>query len=115
MGESGEPVTDIPLSEECEAELEQLDKWELRAVVDHAQELLRQSHPQIEERISVAEGEELVRKVDHDGYVEVVKAEPCGTGCPDCPHGPYLYHVSEEVDMDGEPRLHWTYLGRVRS
>lgn len=33
---------------------------------------------------------------EHDGYTEMAKRQPCADGCPDCPHGTYLYHVREE-------------------
>lgn len=54
--------------------------------------------------LSVEEGPE---------YTEVVKREPCGENCPDCPHGPYLYHVYEEPLPDGSDSLHWVFLGHV--
>jgi hypothetical protein len=44
-----------------------------------------------------------------------VKQVYCPDGCEDCPHGPYLYHVTEEPLPDGDTRTHWSFIGEVRS
>ncbi|WP_155120651.1 hypothetical protein [Haloprofundus marisrubri] len=50
---------------------------------------------------------------EHDGYTLVVKREPYGRNCEECPHGPYIYQVSEEKMPNGERRTRWTLIGRV--
>lgn len=77
----------------------------------YAQELLHARHEptlQIEPR----PGEEIVRMVDEGTYTLVAKKQPCGDDCPDCPHGPYIYHVRSEEHPDGKTRLHWIFLGQ---
>ena len=69
-------------------------------------------HPRAEE-FTPQPGEEIVRITEQEGYTEVVKREPCGNDCNECPHGPYVYHVREETTPDGSTRLHWSFIGPV--
>lgn len=92
--------------------LESLDEAELRAVVDHARSRLSQLHPDVTERIEAEPGDEILSITDRGPYTEVVKRQSCPSTCPDCPHGPYLYHVTEERRADGTTHLHWSYIGR---
>ena len=102
------------LSAELVDELEALDESELRAVIDYSQERLRAYHADVTASIEPREGEEIVRIEDQGRYTQVVKRQPCAEGCPDCPHGPFLYHVRQERQLDGSTSLHWVYLGRAR-
>lgn len=116
MGEeTEEPVAPSALPAAAVDVVDQLDEQELRAVIDYAQQRQQHLHPTITERIEPGPNEEIVRMEERSGYVEVVKKEPCGEDCADCPHGPYLYHVQEEEHPEGETHLHWVYLGEVQA
>lgn len=103
---------EVDLPDSLRARLDDLSEHHLREVVDYAQRRLRESHRPVSERIAAGPGEEIVTVEDRPEYTEVVKREPCGEHCSDCPHGPYLYHVYEEVHPDGRSSLHWVFLGR---
>lgn len=113
-------MTDTP--EDTTAELppeliervDELSQAQLRELAEYAGRQISEDHESTIEQIEARDGEEIVRKVDRQGYVEVVKTQECSEGCPDCPHGPYLYHVSPEPQIDGENDVHWEYIGRVR-
>ncbi|WP_224448128.1 hypothetical protein [Haloprofundus salilacus] len=92
--------------------LRALSTENLREAVVYGQELL-QVQRKTAPRIDPKPGEEFVRVEDRDGYTLVVKREPCGNDCEDCPHGPYVYHVTEEVTPSGERRARWALIGRV--
>lgn len=104
---------DSSLPEQLRDDLSELGERELRAVVDYAQQRISDLHQPMSSRIEAGPGEELVRVVEHDGYTEVVKREPCATGCESCPHAPVLYHVRAEARTDGSTHLRWTYLGQI--
>lgn len=93
--------------------LNQLDESELRAVIDYAQQRYEFVHPAITDQIEAAPGEEIVQIEEQPTYTRVVKRQPCATGCDDCPHGPFLYHVHEETRPGGETKLRWRYLGSI--
>lgn len=115
MGASADlpsPPADLP--EGVVSELQRLDVHELREAIVYAQELL-QFHHESTDQIEPAPGEEIVELTEHDGYTKVVKREPCGNDCDDCPHGPYVYHVTRECHPDGEERNHWTLIGQTVS
>lgn len=94
-------------------ELDELSLQQLREVVHYAQNQLRARHEPVSDQIEAAPGEEIVSVEEGPEYTEVVKREPCGENCPDCPHGPYLYHVYEETQPDGSASLHWVFLGHL--
>lgn len=100
------------LPDSLASELSRLTPEELRNTIVHAQELL-QSHQETASPIEPRPGEDIIRVIEHDGYTEVVKRLSCAEGCENCPHGPFLYHVSEETRPEGGTRLHWTFLGAV--
>ncbi|MFP8954852.1 hypothetical protein ACLI4Z_18105 [Natrialbaceae archaeon A-arb3/5] len=94
--------------------LNQLNETELRAVIDYAKQRYEYTDSALRERIEAAPGEEIVSIEEDRCYTRVVKRQPCGKNCDDCPHGPFSYHVREEPRIDGETELHWTYLGPVK-
>lgn len=104
------PPDDLP--EDVAAVLRGLGGHDLREAIVYTRELLdaRHGHPP---EIAPQHGEEIVRVTEHEGYTEVVKRQPCEAGCDDCPHGPYLYHVTREPHGDGSSHQHWTFVGRV--
>ncbi|UPW00374.1 hypothetical protein M0R88_17945 [Halorussus gelatinilyticus] len=93
--------------------LAELDESELRAVLSYGRSLLPEP-PTVEDLLEEC-GEELLDVEAKEGYTAVVKEQPCATGCDDCPHGPYLYHVRVEKHPEqGErPSLHWKFIGPV--
>lgn len=92
--------------------LQDLDEAELRAVIDYARSRISAIHPSVSDRLEAGPNEEFVTVEDRGSYTEVVKRQSCPDGCPDCPHGPYLYHVTEEQRPDGTSHLHWSYICR---
>ncbi|MDR5673583.1 hypothetical protein RH858_10580 [Halalkaliarchaeum sp. AArc-GB] len=91
--------------------IDHLDEAELRAVIDYAQQRYEVIHPDVSEQIEPGPGEEIVRIEEKPTYTLVVKRQPCGKDCDDCPHGPFLYHVREEPQLEGGTKLRWRYLG----
>lgn len=104
------PPDDLPGN--VAATLRDLDGHDLREAVVYAQLLLRARH-QRPPVVDPGPGEEVVRTVERDGHTEIHKRQPCAEGCPDCPHGPYVYLVTRERGPDGEVNNHWTLLGRA--
>lgn len=47
------------------------------------------------------------------GYLKVVLRQDCKEGCDACPHGPYVYHVEPEPNVDGGVHLHWTFISEA--
>ncbi|QZP39252.1 hypothetical protein [Halobaculum magnesiiphilum] len=103
------PPADFP--DDLAALLQQLSEHDLRETIIYAQELLQANNVPTEQ-IEPAPGEEIVEMTEHPGYTEVVKRQPCGQDCPDCPHGPYVYHVTRERHPDGTERFHWVFIGQ---
>lgn len=94
--------------------LEELSDDELRKTLIYGQELLN-AHEERGFPIEPAPGEDILRITEKELYTEVVKKVPCSEDCEECPHGPYLYHVSEETLPNGKTELHWKFLGDVVS
>ena len=114
MSSDRDPPTAHPSVPDDVAEgLADLTDRQLRHAAEFVQDLLSYHGRTVSRGIEAEPGEEIVRVVEHDAYTEVVKREPCAEGCEDCPHGPYLYHVTREHSPDGEEHRHWTYVGRV--
>ncbi|WP_254536527.1 hypothetical protein [Halomarina litorea] len=111
--EAGSPTESTPVSTEITERLAELDEGQLRQTAEYIQDLLDSKYS-VSSQIEAEEGEELVHVTEHDGYTAVVKQQPCTTGCEDCPHGPYLYHVRRETGPEGNESLHWSYIGPVR-
>lgn len=95
--------------------LDDLDPHRLRAVHEYVEERLAYASASLDERIEAGPGEEIVGVFEHDAYTLVSKKVPCGSGCRDCPHGPYLYLVRVETRPNGESTLHWSFIGRTRT
>lgn len=94
--------------------LEELSDDELRETIVYAQELLN-THEKRGFPIEPTPGEDILSITEKKRHTEVVKKIPCGEDCEDCPHGPYLYHVTEETLPNGETELHWKFLGEMVS
>lgn len=108
----GGPTPPDGLSEELVADIDDLTPEQLRTAIIYAQERLRAAE-ETPESIEPGPHEEILRVTDHGGYTEVVKQFDCAQGCSECPHGPYLYHVTEEPRPDGSHHTHWSFIGRV--
>jgi hypothetical protein len=106
------PTPPEGLPEHVSDALADLDGHELRKAIVHAQELLRAAE-ETELPIEPGPGEDILRTTEHDEYTEVVKTVTCAEGCEDCPHGPYLYHVTEEPRPEGGEHTHWKFMGDV--
>ena len=102
------------LSDRLVAELEALPPRELRSAVVFARELL-QSHDATDFPADPELGDDVLSVTEHEGYTAVVKRHVCEEGCDDCPHGPYLYHVTEETLPNGTHETHWTFIGQVNA
>lgn len=103
------------LSDDLVDHLSGLDDSELRDVISYAKSLLSR-RPTVEDLLEERPDEEILEVEDGEGYTKVVKTHPCASGCDECPHGPYLYHVRVQPSPDdGESAsLHWEFLGPVR-
>ena len=110
--ESERPTPPEGLPEEIVSDLNRLTAEELHKTIVHAQELL-QSASTHRSPVEPKPGDDVVRVTEHEGYTEVVKWVRCGEDCGDCPHGPYLYHVTEEPQPEGGEKQHWTFIGEV--
>ncbi|WP_128904596.1 hypothetical protein [Halorubrum amylolyticum] len=102
------------LSDRIAADLEESPPDELRNAIVFAQELL-QFHETTEFPIDPEPGDNILRVTEHEGYTAVVKQHFCEEDCDDCPHGPYLYHVTDEPLPDGTHEVHWSFVGRVNT
>lgn len=92
--------------------LSDLDEEQLREVSAYVRNLLHHDHSSVRELLD-EDDEHIVSVEDKDGYTEVVKTQDCSDGCEDCPHGPFVYHVTREVRPDGSEHLHWSFIGRL--
>ena len=102
------------LSDRVVADLEGLSPKDLRKAIVFARELL-QSHEATDFPTDLEADVDVLRVTEHEGYTAVVKQHFCEEGCDDCPHGPYLYHVTEESLPDGTHKTHWSFVGRVNT
>lgn len=109
---SAKPTPPDGLPDAVAAELADLSPEQLRNAIVHAQELLR-SQEERSPPVEPGPGEDVLRVTEHDGYTEIVKRVTCADGCDECPHGPYLYHVTEEPRPDGRTHDHWSFIGSV--
>lgn len=107
-----EPTPPEGLPDDIVARLTELSPEQLRKTIVHAQELLR-SRDEVDPPVEGVPDEDILRMEERDGYTEVVKQLYCPEGCSDCPHGPYLYHITEEPRPEGGTHTHWTFIGKV--
>lgn len=105
------PDPPVGVPDDVGSTLRGLTVHELRLAIIYAQELLQARHRSTTQ-IEPGPGEEIVELVEEPGYLRVVKREPCGAGCDECPHGPFVYHVTRDRHPDGSERFHWTLIGR---
>lgn len=110
--ERGAPTPPEGLPEQLVADLNELSPEGLRKAIVHARELLQYQH-EPGSPVEPQPGEDIIRTTEHEGYTEVVKEVTCADNCEDCPHGPYLYHVTEEPRPEGGSEPHWVFLGEV--
>lgn len=109
-----EPSPPPGLPDDVVDRLRALDDSALRDTIGFIRELLAEhSHHELEQEIEGIPEEELVSVTEHEGYFEVVRRRRCADGCPDCPHGPYLYHVKTVTNPDGTDTLRWELIGPV--
>ena len=106
------PTPPEGLPEQIGSNLDQLTAEELRKTIIHAQELL-DFRDEVPSSVEPEPGEDIIQVTEYDGYTEVVKRVFCGEGCSDCPHGPYLYYVTEERHIDGTEEPYWRFIGDV--
>ncbi|MEF8821665.1 MAG: hypothetical protein V5A52_05260 [Halovenus sp.] len=113
MGDTTDgPTPPEKLPDQLVSDLQQLTDEELRKTITYIRKLL-QPHGEHSPEIEPGPSEDIIRTTEHDGYTEVVKTVTCAEGCDDCPHGPYLYHVTEEPRPNGETKTHWSFIGKV--
>ncbi|MFC5972038.1 hypothetical protein ACFPYI_11925 [Halomarina salina] len=113
MDDDDETATTATVPEELRTSVDELDERAVRTLVEYCRRRLDELHDPVSTHLEPQPGEEFVEVTEREAYTEVVKREPCAEGCSDCPHGPFLYHVTEERHPDGTTHLHWASLGPV--
>jgi hypothetical protein len=93
--------------------LDDLDAPALRAVRAHVEQRLDDLRPTLREMIRSETAGEPVDIVDGRPYTLVRKHRSSGGGSGAGPQPLALYRVTREKRLDGEWRLHWSYLGAV--
>ena len=93
--------------------LDDLDAPALRAVRAHVEQRLNDLRPTLRETIRSETDGEPVDIVDSRPYTLVRKYRSSGGGSEAGPQPLALYRVTREKRLNGERRLHWSYLGDV--
>ena len=93
--------------------LDDLDAPALRAVRAHVDQRLDDLRPTLREMIRSETGSEVVDITDSGPYALVRKYRSSGDGSDTGPQPLALYRVTREKRLNGERRLHWSYLGDV--
>jgi hypothetical protein len=93
--------------------LDDLDAPALRAVRAHVEQRLDGLRPTLRETIRSETDSEIVDIVDRRPYTLVRKHRSSGGGSEAGPQPLALYRVTREKRLNGERRLHWSYLGDV--
>ena len=93
--------------------LDDLDAPALRAVRAHVEQRLDGLRPTLRETIRTETEGELVDIVDRRPYTLVRKHGSSGGGSEAGPQPLALYRVTREKRLNGERRLHWSYLEDV--
>ena len=109
------PVAPPALPDGVVDQLRGLDDDGLRGVIDYVHDLLEEhQHHRLAERLDEIDDDELVSVTEHEGYLEVVRGHRCAGGCPDCPHGSYVYHVRAVPRPGGDFDVRWEFIGPIR-
>ena len=93
--------------------LDDLDAPALRAVRAHVDQRLDDLRPTLREMIRSETDGEIVDIVDDRPYTLVRKYRSSDGGSDAGPQPLALYRVTREKQLNGEERLHWSYLGDV--
>ena len=93
--------------------LDDLDAPALRAVRAHVEQRLDDLRPTLREMIRSETDSETVDILDSRPYTLVRKHRSSGGGSDTGPQPLALYRVTREKRLNGERRLHWSYLGDV--
>ena len=93
--------------------LDDLDAPALRAVRAHVEQRLDDLRPTLREMIRSETENEIVDILDSRPYTLVRKHRSSGGGSGADPQPLALYRVTREKRLNGERRLHWSYLGDV--
>ena len=93
--------------------LDDLDAPALRAVRAHVEQRLDDLRPTLREMIRSETEGETVDIVDRRPYTLVRTHRSWGGGSGTGPQPLALYRVRREKRLNGERRLHWSYLGAV--
>ena len=93
--------------------LDDLDAPALRAVRAHVEQRLDDLRPTLRETIRSETEGEIVEIVDSRPYTLVRKHRSSDGGSDTGPQPLALYRVTREKRLNGERRLHWSYLGDV--
>lgn len=97
-----------PIPEDISEALEASSDEQLRAIIQYAQQRIRDT-PSRTETIEPRAGEEIVRTEDHGAYTFVVVERP---DSPD--EGQVAYHVRWVPSIEGDGGSYrWQYLGRI--
>ncbi|GGK78393.1 MULTISPECIES: hypothetical protein [Haloarcula] len=108
--ENTHPKPPVDLSDNIVSVLQDASVHDLRESVIYAQELLQHNHEPTEQ-IEPLPGEEIVEIKGEGKRFTVLKRQQCADNCPDCPHGPYVYEVTQEKQLNGETHFHWAFIG----
>ena len=93
--------------------LDDLDGPALRAVRAHVDQRLDDLRPTLREMIRSRTGSEVVDITNSGPYALVRKYRPSGNSSGAGRRTLSLYRVAREKQLNGEERLHWSYLGDV--
>ena len=93
--------------------LDDLDAPALRAVRAHVEQRLDHLRPTLRETVRSETEGEIVDILDSKPYTLVRKYRSSGGGSEAGPQPLALYRVTREKRLNGERRLHWSYLGDV--
>ena len=93
--------------------LDDLDGPALRAVRAHVDQRLDDLHPTLREMIRSKTGSEVVDITDNGPYALLRKYRSFDNSSGAGRRTLSLYRVAREKQLNGEERLHWSYLGNV--
>ncbi|MDQ2074666.1 hypothetical protein RBH20_19235 [Haloarcula sp. H-GB4] len=108
--ENSPPAPPVDLPDDIGSVLQDATVHDLRESLIYAQELLQYNHEPTEQ-IEPLPGEEIVEIKGEGKRFTVLKRQPCADSCPNCPHGPYVYEVTQEKRLNGDTHFHWAFIG----